>query len=74
VKGRATMIDDKKLPVYKGMELSAEFLEAVLDTKKRLLWAFITDSNGDVQACPYTEHECIWLLDEDVVMPNEVEL
>ena len=63
--------------VYRGMEVDRGVLDAIVGAagkKKRLLWAFVKNDVGDIQAIAYSENECIWLLEEDIIQPDEVEL
>ncbi len=59
---------------YRGVEISCEVLDAVVDTQKRLLWAFVRNDVGNVMAVPYSEHEVIWMAEKDVLQPEDVEL
>jgi len=60
--------------VYKGLEIDREILDAVIDTNKRLLWAFVRGDGGDVRAVPYSEEQVIWMADSDVVKERDVEV
>ncbi len=60
--------------VYKGMEIEASVLDSILDTNKRLLWAFVLGVNGDVRAVPYDESHVIWMAEKDVLKEQDVEI
>lgn len=60
--------------VYKGMELDRDVLDAVIDTNKRLLWAFVRGKDGDIRAIPYSETHVIWMAESDIVKEQEVEI
>jgi hypothetical protein len=59
---------------YQDKEVSTEVLGAVLNTKARLLWAFIENDNGDVQAVAYDESHVLWLAREDLHREQDVEV
>jgi hypothetical protein len=59
--------------VYKGMEIDRAVLNAIVDTNKRLLWAFVV-KDGDIRAMPYTEAEVIWMAETDILKEQDVEL
>lgn len=60
--------------IYRGKALDKEVLDAVLSTNQRLLWAFVRNGDGDIQACPYDESRVVWLEESDIQQPNEVEI
>jgi hypothetical protein len=60
--------------VHKGLEIDRDVLDAVVDTNKRLLWAFVRGRNGDIRAVPYSESHVIWLTEDDIIKPEEVEI
>jgi hypothetical protein len=60
--------------VYKGMEIDQQVLDAVVETNKRLLWAFVRGEGGDVRAVPYSEDHVIWLSESDITKEREVEI
>lgn len=60
--------------VYKGFEIDRIVLDAVIDTNKRLLWAFVLGRNGDIRAVPYSEEEVIWMAESDIVREQDVEI
>lgn len=71
---RRVELGPKDVLVYKGKEIDKDILEAILDTKKRLLWAFVEGADGDIRAVPYSEEHVIWMSEEDVVREQDVEL
>lgn len=60
--------------VHKGLEIDRDVLDAVVDTNKRVLWAFVRGRNGDIRAVPYSESHVIWLTEDDIIKPEEVEI
>lgn len=60
--------------VYKGKEIDLNILEAILETDKRLLWAFVQNEFGDVRAIPYSEEQVIWMSEKDITQPEDVEI
>ncbi len=64
----------RDLLVYKGTEIGREVLDAVVDTNKRLLWAFVRGGGGEVRAVPYSESHVVWLAEDDVPRPEDVEI
>lgn len=73
--GRTVLLRPDDVLVYRGKAIDREVLDAILSGKnKRLLWAFVANEAGDVQAVPYTEEECVWMQESDVTRPEEVEL
>lgn len=72
--GKRVELGAKDVLVYKGMELDRNVLDAIVDTNKRLLWAFVRGSNDDVRAVPYSEERVIWLSEEDVLKERDVEV
>lgn len=71
---RRVELGSRDVLVYKGKEIDKNILEAIVDTKKRLLWAFVEGAEGDVRAVPYSEEQVIWMSEEDVVREQDVEL
>lgn len=63
-----------ELLVYKGRAIERDVLNAVIDTNKRLLWAFVSGKDGEIRAIPYSESHVIWLAEEDITKPEEVEI
>lgn len=59
---------------YKGMTIDRDVLDAVVDTNKRLLWAFVRGDDGDIRAVPYSEEHVIWLAESDVLQERDVEI
>lgn len=59
--------------VYKGLEINRAVLNAIVDTNKRLLWAFVR-KGADLRAVPYTEAEVIWMAESDVLRAQDVEI
>ena len=72
--GRRVELTARDVLVYKGLEIDREILDAVVDTNKRLLWAFVRGDGGDVRAVPYSEEQVIWMADSDVVKERDVEV
>lgn len=64
----------KDVLVYKGMDIDRGILDAIVDTDKRVLWAFVRSEYGEVRAVPYSEDHVIWLTDDDVLKARDVEL
>lgn len=60
--------------VYKGKEIDQNILEAIIETDKRLLWAFVCGEYGDIRAVPYSEEEVIWMAESDVIREQDVEI
>lgn len=60
--------------IYKGKEIGMDILDAILDTNKRLLWAFVQGSYGDVQAVAYSEERVIWMSESDVQSERDIEV
>jgi hypothetical protein len=60
--------------VHRGMLIDSEILDAILSTDKRLLWAFVRGSEGDVMAMPFSEEQCIWILESDILREADVEV
>jgi hypothetical protein len=60
--------------IHNGMEIDREVLDAIVNTNKRLLWAFIRNRSGDIRAVPYSESHVIWLAESDVLQERDVEI
>lgn len=60
--------------VYKGVDIDRDVLDAIVDTKKRLLWAFVRGEGGVVRAVAYSEEHCIWLEESDMPREEEIEV
>jgi hypothetical protein len=73
-RGIRVELSANEILVYKGLEIDREILDAVIDTNKRLLWAFVRGDGGDVRAVPYSEEQVIWMADSDVVRERDVEV
>lgn len=71
---RRVELGAQEVLVYKGLEIDRMVLDAVVDTNKRLLWAFVRGANGDVRAIPYSEEQVIWMAESDVVKEQDVEI
>ena len=71
--GRRIEVGKHDTVIYRGLELDATVLQAIVSTNKRVLWAFIKKS-GNIMAVPYSEEQCIWMTEADVMQPEEVEL
>lgn len=72
--GRRIELSAQDILVYEGKEVDWDILKAIFDTDRRLLWAFITNAYGDLQAVPYTEQEVIWMAESDVLREQDVEI
>ncbi len=72
--GNRVELHARDVLVYKGKEIDRNILEAILETDKRLLWAFVRGENGDVRAIPYSEEQVIWMSEKDVLQPDDVEI
>lgn len=59
--------------VYKGFIIDRVILDAIVETDKRLLWAFV-HKGDEVRAMPYSESEVIWMTEDDVVKEQDVEI
>jgi len=66
VPGRTLIIRSNDTLVFKGYEIDASIMEAIVNTDARLLWAFVKKGH-DIQPVPYDETHCVWLTDEDLV-------
>jgi len=64
--GRTLIIRSNDTLVFKGYEIDASVMEAIVNTDARLLWAFIKKGN-DIAPVAYSEDRVIWLADEDLV-------
>jgi hypothetical protein len=64
---RRLVVQKSDILVFNGMELDASILDEMLVGDKRLLWAFVKNTQGDVQPVSYTEDRVIWLTDDDLV-------
>lgn len=64
----------REVLVHKGMEIDREILDAITDPNKRLLWAFVRGSGGDIRAIPYSEERVIWLAASDLHQEQDVEV
>lgn len=71
---RRVEVEPGDVIVYKGKEIDAEVLASMLDTSKRLLWAFAVSDTDDIMAFAYTEAEVLWLQPDDILQPEDVEL
>ena len=60
--------------VHRGQEIDVDVLDAIVDTRHRLLWAFVKGAAGDIRAVSFSESQCIWMTEDDVVKPEEVEI
>lgn len=60
--------------VYQGMEIDHNVLDAIVDTNRRLLWAFVKGECGDVRAVPYDESHVIWMSEADILSEQDVEI
>lgn len=66
VPGRRLVIRSNDTLVFKGYEIDAEILEAIVNPSARLLWAFVKKGH-DIRPVAYSEDKVIWLTDEDLV-------
>ncbi len=71
---RQVELGGKEVLVHKGMLIDRNILDAIVDTNKRLLWAFVRNELGDIQAIPYTESEVIWMAESDILREKDVEI
>ena len=72
---RQVVLGGNDVLLHRGMFIDSEVLDAILSTDKRLLWAFIrNEGNDDVQACPFSEAEVIWMTEADVLQEKDVEI
>lgn len=72
--GRRVEVRSEDVLIYRGMEIDRTVLDAILDTNKRLLWAFVANEAGDVRAVPYSEDQVIWMSESDVLREQDVEI
>lgn len=66
VAGRTLVIRSNDTLVFKGYEIDANILDAIVNPEARLLWAFIKKGH-DIRPVAYSEDKVIWLTDEDLV-------
>jgi hypothetical protein len=66
VAGRTLVIRNNDTLVFKGYEIDADILDAIVNPEARLLWAFIKKDH-DIRPVAYSEDKVIWLTDEDLV-------
>lgn len=71
---RRVELGPRDVLVYKGKEIDRHVLEAIVETNKRLLWAFIEGPDGDVRAFPYSESQVIWMEESDIICERDVEV
>jgi hypothetical protein len=64
--GRTLIIRSNDTLVFKGYEIDAAVLEAIVSPEARVLWAFVKKGN-DIHPVAYSEDRVIWLTDEDLV-------
>jgi len=71
---RRIVVQKDDVLIIGGVEIDAEILREIVNPTKRLLWAFVK-KDGDVMPVAYSEAQCIWLSDDDLVRteaPNDV--
>jgi hypothetical protein len=56
--------------IFKGFEIDAEVLSAIINPDVRVLWAFVK-KDAQIQPVAYSETQCIWLTEEEVGMGIE---
>lgn len=71
---RYVELGSKDVLIFKGMEIDQDVLEAIVETNKRLLWAFVRGERNDIRAVPYSEDRVIWLAEEDLRKEQDVEI
>ncbi len=72
---RRVELGERDVLVYKGVEVEQGVLDAVLNTNKRLLWAFVrSEETGRVMAVPFDESRCVWLQESDMTRLEDMEL
>lgn len=54
-------------------EIDLDILDAVIDPKRRLLWAFVRKSDGRIQPVPFREEQVIWLEPGDLSFAEEID-
>lgn len=74
-KQKYVVLNEDEVLIYKGMEIDQDVLDAVIDSNKRLLWAFVRGTtHGTVRAVPYSEERVIWLAESDIIKEQDVEI
>ena len=63
--GRRIVVHDDDVLMVGSLALDGEVLKAIVNPKKRLLWYFMRNENGDVQPVALDETKVIWLTDND---------
>jgi len=71
---REIVVQPGDVLIYRDKAVGTDVLDAVLDTDRRLLWAFVSNEAGDVIAVCYSEDHVIWLSDSDVQAEKDVEV
>ena len=68
--GRRITVRKDDVLVFKGYEVDAEVLRAMIDPQPRVLWAFVRQGSR-IQPIAYSEEQVIWLTEEEVGMGVE---
>ena len=63
--GRRIIVRKDDMLVFKGYEIDAEVLRAIVNPDVRALWAFVK-RGSQIQPVAYAEDRVIWLSEEDV--------
>jgi hypothetical protein len=71
---RRVVLGRNDVVFHRGMEIDTNILDAVLSSDKRVLWAFVKNGDGNVMAVPYSEDHVIWLTEDDLHRPKDVEV
>jgi hypothetical protein len=71
---RRVEIGKNDLLVLDGTELDAGTLYDIINptSKRRALWAFIKNDDGDIRPVCFTEDRVIWLQDSDLARTEDV--
>ena len=65
--GRRIAVRKDDVLVFKGYEIDAEVLRAIVNPDVRALWAFVK-RGAQIQPVAYSEEKVIWLTEEEVGM------
>ena len=63
---RRVAVRTNDILVVNGYELDAAILADIVTPNKRLLWAFVENTDGSIQPVAYSEDRVIWLSKEDL--------
>jgi hypothetical protein len=62
------------LLIFRDTEIDAGILDCIINPtgKRRALWAFIKNDEGDIRPVCYTEDKVVWLQDSDLQRTEDV--